>query len=92
MSAERKWEATVFVDNRPNTDHVSYRITPQRGPYGTMFAEDAFMAAASPELYEALEAMLPEKWADDPVNRGKPDFEACARAREVLAKARGEQP
>lgn len=49
------WEAKTFVDNRKHGgDHHTFLITPQRGTYGTMFEEDAILAASAPELLEAL--------------------------------------
>lgn len=36
------WTKETFVDNRPaGTDHHTYKITPQRGVYGSLFEEDA---------------------------------------------------
>ena len=48
---------------------------------------NAYLIAAAPELYEALEAIL--KWTDAPSgeNRFKPDYEKAIAA---LSKARGE--
>lgn len=87
-TTETKWEAAVFADNRPASDHVSYRITPQRGPYGTMFAEAAFKAAAAPELYEAAKLALHALEYYDEHNEAMMAAPAALLA--ALAKARGE--
>lgn len=53
------WNAETFVDNRPNgSEHHTYRITPQRGVYGSMFEADAKLAAAAPELLDALKELF----------------------------------
>ena len=57
MGAHTKgpWDVLPFVDNRRHGgDHHTYKITPQRGVYGSMHESDALIAAAAPEMLEEL--------------------------------------
>lgn len=49
------WIATTFVDNRPHgSDHHTFKITPQRGPYGTLFGPDAAHIVKCVNMHDEL--------------------------------------
>ena len=86
-----EWEVIPFVDNRQHgSDHHTYKITPQRGPYGSMFEHEARLAAAAPDMDKALEMFL--AWFEHPDDG--PAIEALegavSAARCARSKARGE--
>lgn len=98
------WEAKTFVDNRKHGgDHHTFLITPQRGTYGTMFEEDAILAASAPELLEALKWMVD----NDDTNEGDVPLselggetwsqfnaywlDGLSKARAAIAKAEGKK-
>jgi hypothetical protein len=83
------WTAETFVDNRPNgSEHHTYRITPQRGVYGSMFEADAKLAAAAPDLLEAIKALSASIFAPD--DGRSPELSAALRMTvSAIAKAEG---
>lgn len=77
-----KWQSTGGINwTEPGED-----ATGQPSP--------SALSAAAPELYAALEALLPPRrwqcWCDNPEGLGHEP--KCMQARAALAKARGEKP
>lgn len=59
------WAKEMFVDNRKHGgDHHTYRITPQRGVYGTLFEYDADYALLACNSYYDNQALIASQAAE----------------------------
>lgn len=53
----KKWQKTSFLKIN-NDNYESFKITPQKGVYGSMSGDDASLCSAAPDMLAVLEQIL----------------------------------